>query len=380
MAKESSNGRKQPKQPKRTRRITTTTEEQVRDREAIEAEGREIPVEELEPDVDKVLQQLGEEAAKVYLERRGRRDRRWSMVDTIYADEFSLENVKANFGGGEYRARIIDRDGNYLKARNFYIEGPERYPEAPGADVGRPGEDPAVVVLLKEVLTELRQPQRAGVVEGRDPLDTSIKMVEVIMSAIAPLLAMRDSAKADDPWGVFDRALDLGERLGVLQGGKGEGNSMVTQLAGEVLGVLRDSRKPGAPGTPAAGQPPAEIPADAPMWVRNFAPFIPMVQQLAQQGRQPDLYAAVIVDRLDGSAQAFLADQLAGRGEQFVDEFYRFFPATAPFREWYDAMFAALVDILVGPPEQIPPIGESDERNPKPSEPPIPGADAGGDS
>ncbi len=70
---------------------------------------------------------------------------------------------------------------------------------------------------------------------------------------------------------------------------------------------------------------------------------------MAADDRDPELYTDLILDRLDGSAVAFITEQLSTRRAEFQNEFYHWFPHTAQYREWFDGMFAVLADRLVGP-------------------------------
>lgn len=306
---------------------------------------REVP-----DDVESLLQELGGEVSTVQLWRRDTSGK-LAYLEQWPVDQFSLDHVRDLYGGGRYQARFKDHDHQYVRAKDFRIDGPAKYPgrDDDSKDRGDSRESLTMLqVMMQEVLQELRRPRSAGEAEGSDALNLAVKMSEMVESKVANVVeALR--ANQRDPLGfadmmeLVDRGIDLGRRL---EGGSE--TDVIRALGGELISFLRDRKAGPMAGAPAGGGgQAAAAPANVPPWVQLFRQYIPMLTARARAGKSPETIAALIVEDLPDPAADFLERQLA-RGPAFREEFYQHFPAAANTMWWFDSLMNALEVELSG--------------------------------
>lgn len=301
-------------------------------------------------DVDALLAELGPEATEVQIyqvERGGRHN----YLETWEPSEFSLDAVKERWGGGRFQVRLKGPGRGYIKQRAFRIAGPSLLAPAglPAAlatgPQAAPTSSPEVTELRREVasLRELIQGQERG-----------SRFEEMI--ALTRLLTERERP-AVDPVDTLLKGIELAEKMGSGSSGYSE---VLNRLGVPLLDFLQEQAAkekgapPGAPKQPAAlpagsGQPSPDI--HAPAWVPSLAPWVPQLLQLAAAGRNPQLYAALIVDTLEGNPDqtplALLRDAV-GQGDAFLAEFYQHVPDALQRSEWFGELFGEIQGLLFG--------------------------------
>lgn len=164
-------------------------------RKAREPEDDFVPAEpEVDPDVDQVLAELGGHAATVQLHRQSDRSPTcWNYHGRMDAAAFSLETVKEEFGGGIYRARILDGTGHYVKHVSFSID-PRFRPSASLGAIPLPGAAaPASpeLVELRELVKQQTELLRVALTPrgATDPLDLALRIGQTVKAEMAPAAA-----------------------------------------------------------------------------------------------------------------------------------------------------------------------------------------------
>ena len=74
-------------------------------------------------DVESILSQVGDNAKVVIIYRQNERSPgKYDYLARCEAGDFSLEHIKQEFGGGNYRGKIYGKDGLYIKHFSFSID------------------------------------------------------------------------------------------------------------------------------------------------------------------------------------------------------------------------------------------------------------------
>lgn len=334
------------------KKVTETVEESIVEQEtAPEPElGRE-PL-----DVDTVLEELGEQAGRVYLYRFNVDAKSWDSVDVIPADSFSLKMVIDTYGGGRYRVKVREgTSGPWRSQTTFTIAGEPKLkpvkPVAPG-EGGLP-EGQMWPALLTAVLEAIRRPVDAGPVQGRDSLDAALKMVELMQAQTRPLLeALAGGAGrgGDDAWSAFDRGLELGENMGkAIAGGEGEGSAMIP-LVRELVTYFQQARAEGKSVEEATKQARTQIQSQPAVttWAGLLRGRMALLIRWAREDRDPEIYADVLLDEIGDAGQRFLAGRLSTpeSAGQFVAELFQAFPEADDHRGWITSLISAIADRL----------------------------------
>jgi hypothetical protein len=344
-------------------------------------------------DVDRLLNELAGDVATVILHRRN--GPAWEYLDHMEPGEFTLEAVKFAWGGGHYRARILDADRELVRSATFMIAGkpklpPEDAPAIPNApandalqrmermmerfiDMQSRGQPQRTDPLLATVLTALVQ--NMGKEPRRDPLlDTLVAgMMNREGMDVAKLLSMMESAREN------------GLELGKLMSGGGPSGDDVGSLVRDVGKPLielaktvaeRRQESAGTNGAPRpavqaalkAANPPAQsptppavdvnVPAHVAAWLPQLRRFLPYVLQWAKAGRDPGIKAAFVIDELDDTQADLLAD--IALTDTFVSDVLTYVPellgATPDVREWVTQFLESVRELLTEPePETVVP-------------------------
>jgi hypothetical protein len=319
----------------------------------VERPVKEMPTEDRgEAELGALLDGLGDEEHKLYVSRRNRQTRKFEFLAAWTPSEFSLEDLRERYGGGDFRAQ--GRKGReYMRGRSatFSIAGPYRDLDREAADdaaaaAGVLAGGALTLADLVKLLADTRNPPAAAAMGN--PVEMAVSLVTALQTAMAPLqAALLDAAKRDSPdvetfLAVFTKGLELGR-------GAGDGyGSVVDRIMPVVDRLTAAGSSPGAPTQPAA-LPPGPNPPDLyPGWVTAVAPFIQQLQPMAAGGAPPDLYAAVVADQATDGQVLFLQEQLV-RGDDFREDFYRYFPEAVALRPWWDSFLDHLTDALLEP-------------------------------
>jgi hypothetical protein len=330
-----------------------------------------ILTDDLAPDVERVLAELGENASTVTIYRMDdTKPGKWDFLARYTAPEFSIERVKEQFGGGEYRAIIVDATQGPLNAAYFSIDSRftgklfANTPALHGAVAsGDAFKDKLLEVLLLKALTPPPAPP------PRDDLDMVLKVAQIFKGG--------DSGNVSEQVNnMIQTAVTLAQSMNPPEGLAG--------LAGSFLPVI-NKLIPDTPAEPAARrvlparvptatpsltvqQPPAPAPAPnpparvagsiAPSWLAPFRSFAGALTMLADTGSDPTTYADVVLDYLQGHEDTFAAAAQAMLDGTMLADVYKLAPAmqlSEPRKNFaialVDAVESGLRDIIDNAPD-----------------------------
>lgn len=309
----------------------------------------------------------GAEGVKLY---RRAIDGKYEYLTTLPLDGFSEEGVQDMMGGGRYQARLVDGGGKFVAggSRVFRIAGrakvwPEEEPPAGPAE-------PSINFELLKLMTE-----RQG---GGNAVELAVAMTTAMMTAITPLIA----ALAERPRGgeggspmgdyldLFLKAHELGRDSSPSEGGY---ERVVRDLGVPVLNLLGQSVQqdrarvlnPGE-GVPNMGaQVTAVTPTAAgpelPPWVHAMRPWVPMLVKVANEGKDPELYAELVLDH----AGAYLVPLLDAQGAAGTTEaLLTYLPDLRAVEPWIRQLVDAS-DALTTEGEGAAPEGGGDQYGPE---------------
>ena len=259
-----------------------------------------VTVPDEDADVEKILQEVGDDAKYVSLSRYSNDLKKYAYVDKIPRDEFDLEEVKLDYGGGKYRGRIYGETG-FLRQVSFSID-PRFLPRAvppPTANGGgtAPSEFGEIKDLLRQLLLSQQTPRH-------DPMDMAIRLAEVLRGGTAPAPAPAPSVGFSEMFSIFKEGMSLGQ---AAQGGDSY-LPVIERLGGPLIETLKTMATK-----------PKETVARANNGVRDMMPpkpltpedllkqYLPQLIGLAASKKDPALYAEFVLDQVPESAYDFLA-------------------------------------------------------------------------
>lgn len=331
-----------------------------------------ILTDDLAPDVERVLAELGESASMVTIYRMDdAKPGKWDWLARYTAPEFSVERVKEQFGGGEYRAIIVDATQGPLNPAYFSIDSRftgklfANTPALSSASHSDGFKDKLLEVLLLKALTPPPAPQ------PRDDLDMVLKIAQIFKS--------NDGGNVSEQVNnMIQTAVTLAQSMNPPEGLAG--------LAGSFLPVINKlipdtpaepaprrvlpARVPTATPSLTVQQPPAPAPAPAPnpparvagsiapSWLAPFRSFAGALTMLADTGSDPTTYADVVLDYLQGHEDTFAAAAQAMSDGTMLADVYKLAPAmqlSEPRKNFaialVDAVESGLRDIIDNAPD-----------------------------
>lgn len=329
-------------------------------------------------DVEDLLGQAIDSTDIVQLLRWDPSQGTWSYVERF--DPAALralgirENVRARFGGGKFKARIRHANNTWGQSRVFLLDGEYRRPtEAPTTTAAAPVSTASTLekILLPIALTfagAIGTAAAKKLLDGPqvDPLALQLLKQFGGQSGMDPLELQRAIAEAEK------RGEDRGRELGKLQqqvthpregSSKPLGASVVDAIDRNVpklVGLLsrkmdldQQARLQPAADVPAAEQPtePAQVSTDPLIAMLESVPKVARAFLLsaAESGEQPEVYAGLVLSKLDDVSYANMAGFL--ERADFVDVFCATYPAFADHREWVTALAAAMKESLIAAAE-----------------------------
>jgi hypothetical protein len=317
----------------------------------------------------------GESEAKVMVYRnakdRGSRD---SYIFTCTPMDLSLDVLRRDYGGGEFRIRVI-KDGRILKNQVVSVEPAPPAPTAPDSTAQFSQLASMMMAGFKEMTAVL----------AAKPQATGLNELAGVIAAIKPLMApppAQAAPPAKDPMEMLLQLLTIKKELDG-GGGSGEGNDPTTAI---VLKAMDTFGKPMAEMMAASQlqkgaqqhveQQPAERPNEALQPLALAAPVpsdtaqSPGVSATAISTQDPDemslkltLVKAVIMPMAAGNADPYpYANMVLDYfGDEEVQKYIaapdwqvqleRAMPEAAQYREWFSALREQVVELLKPEPE-----------------------------
>lgn len=280
----------------------------------------------------------GAESVKVY--RRNRGGHR-EYLTTLTLDQVSEEAIQESLGGGRYTAQLINSEG-------LYITGGSTTFTIAGASKPWPPPEPEVDQLSAEQLLELARAQQP---EPKDRTEIYTALITAVSSILAPIIAgamARGESPAGGDFENFVRAFELGRTATEGEGGY---ERVIRELGAPTLKLLEKgieqgktaapaaARAPGPPGAPG----PAELAPHAPPWVQQVAPYVPALIRFADEGRNPGLYADVILDQASETILPLL-DSWGVDG--LLQALEGYFPDLSPRAGWIRSLLEEMLEAI----------------------------------
>jgi hypothetical protein len=309
----------------------------------------------------RILLELGADGegdvGKVALFKRADRGGTFEWVDT-WEDPagFSLEAVRARFGGGDYQAKLHKPDGTYLAGPQFKIAGPSKSVAPDAAAAPAAGGE---LAELRAQIVELK-----ALIAGRSASNPALDMVQIMVplmtamstaatAGMAPLLeALAKRDKPSDPLSSIETLSRLMELVDSRRGEDGMGGygGVVKELGIPLFKGLQEMAARAEPPVPhTSALPPAPPPAapeigtghPPPPWVHLIRGQIPQLLHLALARGDVDFWAAQVIQGASDEQVSFLAD-LLDDGDAGRAQFFSWFPETMEHRTWFERLFDAL--------------------------------------
>jgi hypothetical protein len=346
--------------------------------EVYETDPNEFVVSEKMGNIMEVVERLGDQAESVMLNEWNPERKKREYLMTIPVEQFSLDYVREQFGGGEYIALFLDEKGKTCGGGAFTISkkfvgkiGALVAPDVPG---GRTT-DPATAIALA---------QMSGQAKG---LEVLIQSQGVMMQGLLTALAGKKE-QGQDP-------LDVGLRIAEIIKGSGGNGPSVKELVSDMAETFRDGIKFGQlahapvekgladildplipsvgkaleaaasqgkvlPAAPSPKQPKGEAPAvdvsKAP-WLVHLRPFINEIAAWAKNGWDAEAYIGSMVARLPDHVLDEI--EVASRSATFIEDALASLPAPfMAYKAWLTKALTALKETVTPDPNAV----EEDEE------------------
>lgn len=278
----------------------------------------------------------GEGAESVKLYRRNRGGHR-EYLSALTLDQVSEEAIQEQMGGGRYTAQLINSEG-------LYIPGGSTTFTIAGALKPWPPPEPEVEQLDPEKLLELARAQQPP---PQDRTEIYTALITAVSSILAPIIAGAMARSENQPVGDFDnflKAFKLGQGAADREGGY---ETVLRELGAPTLKLLQtgieQGKVPAVPAPAAAAAPAApEVAPHAPPWVSEIRPYVPVLMRLADEGRNPGLYADLILDQASETILPLL-DSWGVDGLLAALEGY--FPDLSPRAGWIRSLLEEMLEV-----------------------------------
>jgi hypothetical protein len=348
------------------------------DAQQVTAPHQGLDADALDQDIERVLDEVGESGGAVVLWRE--KEQQPGNFDYLVrqpAKGFTLEYVRENFGGGNYKIVPVDPQHGALNPSFFSIDRrwigkafSNATPAAAGTSRDDSFRDRMTELLLTAILNQRNQP-------APPPPQSSANETLQIIAALAPLLKGEGGNSAETLKTMIETATMLAGAMNPPEGFAGIAAGLLPAIdklaSAHQLSARRQAVAHVLPATntaPAAQpvatvQPPATQAQPAtvagsifPRWLEPFRSLAPRLVSLADKDADPELYADLVIDALtdDENEAAFrgaIEAMQAGTLEQDAFSAVPQMKATEERRAWLtkfiDAVRSGLTDLLAEP-------------------------------
>ena len=301
-------------------------------------------------------------------------------------EEFNLQAVKDQYGGGKWSFRMKHPNGSLIKSKTVLIEGPPKTAMAEGED---PRSFAETVQDTQALMLETLQELRAGPPVGQsvDPINMALSIVGAFQSVLAPMqTALLKQGKNEPDFGELVTIFKQGVEMGKMST-PAEADPMSAVLAATLpplLSVIGGNAQapPSSPLDVLTNPPPGPSvlegagngnPPARPGWDMLISGYVPTLLSWARKDADVDLRAAFVCDELPAEAEALLLVELQ-KGPDFLAEFLALHPEAKPWESWIKSFWVAVANQYewgaegLGPhpfpPETAPPVGVDQEAPP----------------
>lgn len=332
--------------------------------------------------LSRIKDEVGEDEGKVVLKRRNSKGQLGALGVMALVD-FSIERVIEDWGGGRYVA-VIHKNGQKIDQLTFEVDesiparvprlikeettvpqAPVQVPSAPTADPRLDALERALAStndLIKTLLATTIARSNGG---GEGALGMGLKIAELIAQR-TPVSEKPSFADLKDIFlaGLEAREAATGDDgyLGVVKAFSPTIEKLVSVAAQQqqqpralvASGVaVRPNPAPQPPAS-AGGSPPL----NGPSWLAHLQPHLKMILQWAQEDRNPETYAEVILDAMDPGAIRQVEE--AAKEDDFVPKTLAALPMFAPYSAWATAVLTNMKQMLTEEPEPEPGVEATD--------------------
>lgn len=300
-------------------------------------------------------------------------------VGELSAQDFTMGRVIKDWGGGHYEAAFYSGRTKLGAAIVFDVDPsiPSRIP-----DMVAPVKEPVVEVhtaqpnaqmavldqtigrmadLLNQLVVVMATGKPQEAFGPREAMDLSMRMAEAMRpTQSAPSLSPESMIE------LISAGINLGKQTSEGGGSEGGMIGVLKEFAGPVGDILKSAMererrastlsdvsatatgqgpRPAAAPTPLPPPRPEmpPIPEGAPTWLLHLKPHLPTILNWARAGKDPSLYAEVILDNMEPGARMEVA-QFA-KDPQFVDKTLAALPMFAPYSAWATEILTAIKEL-----------------------------------
>lgn len=297
-----------------------------------------------------------------YAARVERKDARGGAdyLGTLELTADLLDDVRAAWGGGKYRARIVDADKRYVRSIQFGIAGAPRDPEALATPApGRaPAAEPDRLERLELAIGGLAEGLRAlSAPKPPDTLDMFgqfAKLMRELAPQTVPAAATTPATALESMTAMLEFQTQLENRVGPRGGGTDftafvQPALKLVEVLDKKISLEREAmyrRRPIAVVQPVTETPAPTAAADSlEHLARSLPPFaVAFLAGCAKADKSAELYAETVIDNLPGEIQDALPTLLAG--DDAADRLCAIVPAWGAFVPWFRELVAAILASL----------------------------------
>jgi len=297
-------------------------------------------------------------------------------------DTFDLQTLQTDFGGGRYQCRLFTPGKKYLGAQTVEIWGEPR-------EVSKTPEGKSLAELFEESQKEIKAMVEAvknppPQAEGRHPFELALGLLASFQAMQAPYLeALLTKTKGKEVSStelldVFFKGMEAARDMAPEADPYA---SVIKTFGPQIAAVLSNRATQETTGQSAMRPNPPELgrgPVDTsprPPWDMMLLRHLPTLQSWAARGKDPGVRALWVLDDIPEEALPLLLEQL-GRGEEFMQDFFRLHPETRPQEGWFRDFFSGMYNEFdwedegreggVEVPEVLDPEGVEPPPGPKP--------------
>lgn len=322
--------------------------------EVIEADNtKETEWEEIDsdPEVDRVKAELGDKAKSITIQSYNRQTRKWDYLEKLEVGAFSLEYVKHTYGGGEYRARILDGDNKYIGHYSFSISS--RFTASIDAPLTPSLNSQPVLIntqndkfdRIERMLEKLIEVQTLALQkQDKDPLDIALKIAEIVKTNTP------QQAPSSTSWSEAFQIFKQGMELGTMGAEGGTSYLPVIEKIGqpalELLNkiVNNDSDKILRKAKEGINNSQSNGGSKIMSFQDYLKKYIPIAVNLAVKGKDPELYADLLLDQIPQSFYEEIYNTFSR--PDIVDILAKDYPILQPHTEWFKLFVSRVIETL----------------------------------
>ncbi len=320
-------------------------------------------------DVETILSQVGDNAKVVIIHRQNERlPGKYDYLVRTEAGEFSLEYIKQEYGGGNYRGKIYGKDGLYIKHFSFSIDSRFKPPVKETKVISLTPEPNSELSEIKALIQGQNEIMRLMIEQNKpsqsDPLQMMVQMATIFTGLNKP----KQDVGFEQMFSVLKEGIKMGQ---VSEGGdsylpvlEGLGKPLIELLskqneqAENVLSKV-NGNIPLTPN-PATKTNPIKEKINERMQVNNINDYIkvyiPQFLNLSSKGKDPILYAALMLDQLPDKFVDDLAEFV--HGENTFEKLLILNPDVKNHESWFQSFILQLKENLILEPEETETIKE----------------------